>query len=95
LAGWSDYDLEAVGRLAEPLSYNPASDKYEPISWEDAFALVGERCEASLARTERRFTLRGGSATRPPSSISCGSASSARTTSRIALICATRRADGH
>src|SRR5579862_6523077 len=22
LAGWSDYELEAVGRLAEPLSYN-------------------------------------------------------------------------
>jgi molybdopterin-dependent oxidoreductase alpha subunit len=42
LSGWSDYDLEAVGRLAEPLSYNPASDKYEPISWEDAFALVGD-----------------------------------------------------
>jgi molybdopterin-dependent oxidoreductase alpha subunit len=42
LAGWSDYDLEAVGRLAEPLSYNPANDKYEPISWEDAFALVGD-----------------------------------------------------
>ena len=42
LAGWSDYDLEAVGRLAEPMSYNPASDKYEPISWEDAFALVGD-----------------------------------------------------
>jgi anaerobic selenocysteine-containing dehydrogenase len=31
LGEWSDYDLEAVGRLAEPLSYNPASDKYEPI----------------------------------------------------------------
>ena len=42
LAGWSDYDLEAVGRLAEPLSYDPATDKYEPISWEDAFALVGD-----------------------------------------------------
>jgi molybdopterin-dependent oxidoreductase alpha subunit len=41
LAGLSDYDLEAVGRLAEPMSYNAASDKYEPISWEDAFALVG------------------------------------------------------
>jgi molybdopterin-dependent oxidoreductase alpha subunit len=41
LAGWSDYDLEAVGRLAEPMSYDPASDKYQPISWEDAFALVG------------------------------------------------------
>jgi molybdopterin-dependent oxidoreductase alpha subunit len=41
LAGWSDYDLEAVGRLAEPMSYDPASDRYEPISWEDAFARVG------------------------------------------------------
>ncbi len=42
LAGWSDYDLEKVGRLAEPLSYNPATDKYEPISWPDAFTLVGD-----------------------------------------------------
>jgi molybdopterin-dependent oxidoreductase alpha subunit len=42
LAEWSDYDLEAAGRLAEPMSYDPASDRYEPISWEDAFALVGE-----------------------------------------------------
>jgi molybdopterin-dependent oxidoreductase alpha subunit len=41
LAAWSDYDLEAAGRLAEPMSYNPASDKYEPISWEDAFTMVG------------------------------------------------------
>src|SRR5947209_2789624 len=41
LAGWSDYDLEAVGRLAEPLSYDPVSDRYVPISWEDAFVLVG------------------------------------------------------
>jgi anaerobic selenocysteine-containing dehydrogenase len=32
LAGWSDYDLEAVGRLAEPLSYHPTTDTYEPIS---------------------------------------------------------------
>jgi molybdopterin-dependent oxidoreductase alpha subunit len=41
LAGWSDYDLEAAGRLAEPLSYDPATDKYEPVSWDEAFALVG------------------------------------------------------
>jgi molybdopterin-dependent oxidoreductase alpha subunit len=42
LAEWSDYALEAVGRLAEPLSYDRASDRYQPISWEDAFALVGD-----------------------------------------------------
>jgi hypothetical protein len=41
-AGWSDYDLEAIGRLAEPLSYNPSTDQYEPISWEDAFAQAGD-----------------------------------------------------
>jgi molybdopterin-dependent oxidoreductase alpha subunit len=41
LANWSDHDLEAVGRLAEPMMYNAASDRYEPISWEDAFTLVG------------------------------------------------------
>jgi molybdopterin-dependent oxidoreductase alpha subunit len=38
---WTDHDLEAVGRLAEPMSYDPATDQYQPISWEDAFALVG------------------------------------------------------
>jgi len=41
LAGWSDYDLEAAGRLAEPMSYDPTSDKYVPISWEAAFEQVG------------------------------------------------------
>jgi molybdopterin-dependent oxidoreductase alpha subunit len=41
LAEWSDHDLEAAGRLAEPMTYDPASDRYEPISWEDAFAVVG------------------------------------------------------
>jgi molybdopterin-dependent oxidoreductase alpha subunit len=43
LARWNDHDLEAAGRLAEPLSYDPASDSYQPISWEEAFALVGSR----------------------------------------------------
>jgi anaerobic selenocysteine-containing dehydrogenase len=41
LAGWSDYDLEAQGRLAEPVSYDAPSDTYKPISWEEAFRLVG------------------------------------------------------
>jgi molybdopterin-dependent oxidoreductase alpha subunit len=41
LAGWSDYDLEDAGRLAEPLRYDAASDRYVPVSWEDAFELVG------------------------------------------------------
>src|ERR1700756_323670 len=41
LTGWSDYALEAVGRLTEPMRYDAASDKYVPVSWEEAFALAG------------------------------------------------------
>jgi hypothetical protein len=41
LAGWSDYDLEAAGRLSEPMRYDAANDRYVPVSWEDAFELVG------------------------------------------------------
>jgi molybdopterin-dependent oxidoreductase alpha subunit len=59
LAGWSDYDLEAVGRLAEPLSYNPATDKYEPISWQDAFALVGDTLRGLASPDQACFYTSG------------------------------------
>ncbi len=38
---WTDHDLEDVGRLTHPLRYDPATDKYEPVSWETAFAEIG------------------------------------------------------
>ncbi|MDI3385019.1 FdhF/YdeP family oxidoreductase [Streptomyces sp. B-S-A8] len=38
---WSDYDLEDQGRLTEPMVYDPDTDHYVPISWKDAFELVG------------------------------------------------------
>ncbi|MFJ8058159.1 FdhF/YdeP family oxidoreductase [Streptomyces sp. NPDC096142] len=41
LAGWSDHALEDQGRLTEPMVYDEATDMYVPISWPDAFALVG------------------------------------------------------
>ena len=59
LAGWTDYDLEAVGRLAEPLSYDAATDKYVPISWEDAFAMVGDELRALEAPHQASFYTSG------------------------------------
>jgi molybdopterin-dependent oxidoreductase alpha subunit len=59
LAGWSDYDLEAVGRLAEPMRYDPASDRYEPIGWEDAFALVGGALRGLESPDEASFYTSG------------------------------------
>lgn len=41
LEGWSDYDLEEVGRLTHPMRWDAQSDKYVPVSWEEAFAAIG------------------------------------------------------
>ena len=59
LAGWTDYDLEAAGRIVEPLSYNPTTDNYEPISWEDAFALVGKTLRALESPDQASFYTSG------------------------------------
>jgi molybdopterin-dependent oxidoreductase alpha subunit len=42
LLGWSDHALEDAGRLTHPVVYDRASDSYRPVSWDEAFARVGE-----------------------------------------------------
>ncbi|KOC90320.1 FdhF/YdeP family oxidoreductase [Winslowiella iniecta] len=42
----SDYFLEYQGRLTQPLRYNRATDHYEPIGWDDAFALIARHLQA-------------------------------------------------
>lgn len=46
LLGWSDYDLEEAGRLTHPMRYDPASDRYRPCSWEEAYAEIGRELKA-------------------------------------------------
>jgi anaerobic selenocysteine-containing dehydrogenase len=41
LRGWSDYALEGEGRLTHPMRYDSASDRYLPVSWDEAFAEIG------------------------------------------------------
>lgn len=41
LRTWSDHDLEAHGRLTDPLRYDAESDRYLPVSWQDAFRDIG------------------------------------------------------
>ena len=41
-----DYWLEQQGRLAEPLRYDADSDRYLPISWEEAFQFIGKKLSA-------------------------------------------------
>jgi molybdopterin-dependent oxidoreductase alpha subunit len=41
LWSWSDFDLENEGRLTHPMVYDPATDRYLPISWDEALARIG------------------------------------------------------
>ena len=42
LSTWTDFALEDAGRLTEPMVYDQSSDTYVPISWANAFRLVGD-----------------------------------------------------
>ncbi|MFJ6841240.1 FdhF/YdeP family oxidoreductase [Streptomyces griseoluteus] len=41
LATWSDAALEDQGRLTHPMRYDADNDTYVPVSWQDAFDLIG------------------------------------------------------
>ncbi|TDR15230.1 FdhF/YdeP family oxidoreductase [Marinomonas communis] len=55
----SDYFLEYQGRLAEPVRYNSDSDKYEPITWTDAFALIAKHLKALPSPHQGAFYTSG------------------------------------
>lgn len=46
LRTWSDYALEGEGRLTHPMRYDAASDRYLPVSWDEAFAEIGAELRA-------------------------------------------------
>ncbi|MGY3929298.1 oxidoreductase alpha (molybdopterin) subunit [Aeromonas encheleia] len=59
LASQSDYWLEYQGRLTEPLRYNPASDHYEPVSWDQAFAIIAAKLQSLASPDEVEFYTSG------------------------------------
>ena len=46
LSEQSDFLLEDSGRLTDPMRYDSVTDKYVPISWDDAFALIAKHLHA-------------------------------------------------
>lgn len=42
----SDHWLESQGRLTHPMRFNAQTDKYEPVSWQQAFDLIGGHLRA-------------------------------------------------
>lgn len=59
LLNWSDFELENQGRLTEPMVYNANSDHYEPISWDEAFALIGRHLKSLESPNKASFYTSG------------------------------------
>lgn len=55
----SDYWLEYQGRLTEPMRYDSASDRYRPISWDDAFALIARHLNSLESPNQAEFYTSG------------------------------------
>jgi molybdopterin-dependent oxidoreductase alpha subunit len=55
----TDYDLEQHGRLTDPMVYDAQSDKYKPISWDNAFALMAEHLRKLGSPHEAAFYTSG------------------------------------
>ena len=53
LKNWSDFDLEQQGRLTHPMRYDPETDHYVTVSWEDAFVAIG----AELKRLDPKSVI--------------------------------------
>lgn len=59
LMAQSDYWLEMQGRLTEPMRYDAATDHYVPVSWDDAFALIGQHLRALGSPHQAEFYTSG------------------------------------
>ncbi len=59
LARWGDYELEMQGRLTHPMAYDPASDRYLPVSWDEAFTRIAAHLRALPDRNMADFYTSG------------------------------------
>ena len=55
----SDYWLEYQGRLTEPMRYDQATDRYQPITWDAAFVLIAEQLNALESPHQAEFYTSG------------------------------------
>ncbi|VXC07367.1 putative enzyme [Pseudomonas sp. 8Z] len=55
----SDYWLEYQGRLTHPMRYDAATDRYLPVTWDDAFALIAQHLKALESPNQAEFYTSG------------------------------------
>src|ERR1700686_3020943 len=62
----SDFELEQHGRLTDPLVYDAARDRYVPIAWDDAFALIADHLNRLDNPDRAAFYTSGRASTQRP-----------------------------
>jgi len=87
----SDHWLEQQGRLTEPMRYDPATDRYVPVDWNEAFAIIGRELNALDDPNEAEFYTSGRTSNEAAFMYQLLPAASARTTFRIVRTCVTSR----
>jgi len=59
LSRQSDYWLGKAGRLTHPMWLQPGATHYEPVTWEDAFQLIGRELNALTSPSRASFYTSG------------------------------------
>lgn len=59
LWNYSDYELENIGRLTHPMKYDRATDRWQAVEWQQAFAEIGERLRSYDSPEQVEFYTSG------------------------------------
>jgi molybdopterin-dependent oxidoreductase alpha subunit len=59
IAELSDYEMDQAGRLTHPMVLRPGAEHYEPLAWDEAFALIAGELNALDSPDEAVFYTSG------------------------------------
>lgn len=59
MSTWTDYKIGKSGRITEPMYLKEGASKYEPISWENAFKIIGDKLNTIDSPNEAVFYTSG------------------------------------
>ena len=59
MSGWTDYKIGKSGRITDPMYLKEGASKYEPISWENAFKVIGDKLNSIKTPNEAVFYTSG------------------------------------
>jgi molybdopterin-dependent oxidoreductase alpha subunit len=59
MRAWDDFTLENTGRLTHPMAYNPQTDHYEPVGWDEVFSRIAAHLRSLDSPDEAVFYTSG------------------------------------